>query len=48
MRNNPYERILAEERDRLLREIGSQKMSWRKRIGKMMRLNALMRLHDGR
>ena len=46
MRYNPYyDRFLADEQQRLLRELGSQKMSWRK-LGKIIRLGMLVRMHD--
>jgi len=39
--NNGYDRAILEETCRLLREINSQRMRWKK-LGKMIRLSALV------
>ena len=48
MRYNPqhdFDRILSDERERLLREVSTQKMSWRK-VGNLIKLNNLLRMRD--
>jgi hypothetical protein len=38
------ERFFLDEQRRLLRELGAQRMSWRK-IGKLLKLGALLRMN---
>ena len=42
---NEYARAMMEEERRLMREIGTGSMSWKK-IGKIFQLNALLRTHS--
>ena len=42
-----YNRFLIEEERKLMRELGTQRMSWRK-LGKIIKLGALVRAHNHR
>ena len=42
---NEYTRVLLEEENRLMRELGTQRMSWNK-LGTILKLTALLRSHN--
>jgi len=45
--HNDYDRFLIEEERKLMRELGSQRMSWSK-LGKIIKLGAIMRAYNNR
>ena len=42
---NEYARVMLEEERRLMREVTTGRLGWKK-IGKMIQLNALLRTHS--
>ena len=45
-RDDEMARYFHDEEQRLLRELSTRKLGWRRRLGKMIRLNAMLHTHD--